>query len=361
MTMKPKTSNLLCPLVVLGTIIDPHVERVVSRIRSTGAQVYVLDYLEQTAIALSTDIYGKPLLEVNGEEVAAQCLVWDRMKIIVGTRFYVNGDEATKGFAAHEWRALYTMMGGLNRDRVVNSLESRACRIKPYQQQIAGRCGFLVPPSIVTTSKDALLRFQHSSCDRTIMKSLSGSKVTPAGEGEYSPYNVMTMKVAMTDIEEASEDEVAFCPHFMQHEIEKSHELRVVIIGSRVIPFRIESQESELTKVDWRKGARMRYFSKADISSELETKILSFMRSMSLFTGSMDIIVDCNGNNWFLECNQDGAWAWLDDLCDGEIADAFANELMKKMKQIDDLPRLITDSGLPNSHSGLERKVECQA
>ena len=349
------------PLVVLGTMIDPHVERVVSRIRSAGAQVYVLDYLDQTAITLSTDIHGNPLLEVNGERVAEKYLVWDRMKIIVGTRFYVKGDEATKGFAAHEWRALFTMMGGLNRDRVVNSLESRACRIKPYQQQIAGRCGFLVPPSVVTTSKDALLRFQHASGDCTIMKSLSGSKVTPAGEGEYSPYNVMTMRVALTDIEEASEEEVAFCPHFMQHEIEKSHELRIVIIGSKVIPFRIESQASELTKVDWRKGARMRYFSKAEISPELEARILSFMRSMSLITGSMDIIVDRNDRNWFLECNQDGAWAWLDDLCDGEIANAFADELMQRMTLIDDLPCIITDKKAVIIPNEIEREIECQA
>lgn len=336
--MNSESGSRFCPLIVLGTMEDPHVERVVSRVRAARAQAFVLDYLNQTDITLSADMHGKPSLTVNGIELPGQYLVWDRMKIIVGTRFYVKGDETTSGFAAHEWRALYTLMGGLNREHVINSLEARSCRIKPYQQQIAGRCGFLVPPTIVSTSKRALIGFQRAAEDQTVMKSLSARKVTPSGEGDFSPYNIMTMKVTMADIEDASEEEVGLCPHFLQHKIEKSHELRVVIIGKKVMPFCIDSQASELTKIDWRKGARMRYFSRCDISQYLEDRILAFMRSMSLMTGSMDIIVDREERHWFLECNQDGAWAWLDDLCDGEIADAFAREFLERMSGSEHMP-----------------------
>ena len=35
------------------------------------------------------------------------------------------------------------------------------------------------------------------------MKSLSAGKVKPAGEGEFIPFNVMTMRVAPEDVAEA--------------------------------------------------------------------------------------------------------------------------------------------------------------
>lgn len=146
----------------------------------------------------------------------------------------------------------------------------------------------------------------------------------------------MTMEVDQKDIESATDEEIAHCPHFLQHQIKKSYELRVVVVGRKVMPFRIESQSSELTRVDWRKGTWANTFEKCDISYALESKILDFMDEMKLVTGSVDIIVDEEGNHWFLECNQDGAWAWLDNVCDGEVADEFAKYFIRRMADIDE-------------------------
>jgi len=41
--------------------------------------------------------------------------------------------------------------------------------------------------------------------------------------------------------------------------------------------------------------------------------------------GSMDVIVDQNGDYWFLECNPQGQWGWLDR--EGKITHSKANLL----------------------------------
>lgn len=322
-------------LVVLGTRSDPHVDRVLSRIEANSdVRIFVMDYLNHTDIVLEVDERGVRRLTVDGILLPEKYLVWDRVKILPGTDLYIRGDERSSGYGAQEWRALYTLLCGLNKGNVLNPAEGRSCMIKPHQQTIAAMCGFKVPSTIVSNSKASLRAFQRKSADKTIMKSLSAGKVKPAGEGEYIPYNVMTMRVAPEDVEAASEKEIAFCPHFMQREIEKSHELRIVVAGDRMLPFRIDSQASKVSEVDWRKGAKMRHFAPCEIDDAIKHKILAFMHQIGLITGSIDLIVDQENEVWFLECNQDGAWGWLDDLCDGAVADMFADEFLHRIAKM---------------------------
>src|SRR3712207_1865812 len=111
-------SGPLPVLLILGTRTDPHVDRVAREIeRRGGAQVIVLDYLDDTSFSLEQDTTGRIVFQVNGTELPEQYLVWDRTKIIPGTVLYLRGDETSSGYAAQEWRAFYKLLCGLNRDR----------------------------------------------------------------------------------------------------------------------------------------------------------------------------------------------------------------------------------------------------
>lgn len=322
-------------LVVLGTKTDAHVERVVNKLQQIGAvDVFVLDYHDDTRYSLDTDENGQHYLRVNSVLLPNRYLVWDRTKILPGTELYIRGDERSSGYMAQEWRALYKLICGLNRGNVLNSLESRVCMIKPYQQIIAARAGFLVPPSVVSNSKDRIVDFQNENDGKTIMKSLSGGKVKPAGEGEAIPYNVMTMRVTLDDVANSAPEQISICPHFFQREIEKSYELRVVVVGEEILAFRIDSQQHKMSEVDWRKGIFLVPFSRCDIEPALQEKITRFMRLMGLFCGSLDLIADVSGRSWFLECNQDGAWGWLDDIAGGAVTEAYANEFKRRLMQM---------------------------
>lgn len=63
------------------------------------------------------------------------------------------------------------------------------------------------------------------------------------------------------------------------------------------------------------------------VEADTSAKIDCFMRGMGLFCGSLDFIVDESEDLWFLECNQQGAWGWLDAQQGGRIRRLFAEQI----------------------------------
>lgn len=319
-------------LVVLGSMEDPHVERVVTKLQARGhVDALVVDYLNDARFAFGSDARGNVFFEIDGRRLSERYLVWDRTKIMPGTHLYVRGDERSSGYAAQEWRAFYRLLCGVNGDMAVNSLVARQCMIKPYQQMMAAKAGLWVPESMITNDRARALDFLDECRGDMIMKSVSAGKVKPSGEGEDIPYVVMTMRVGARDLDAADDAEVAFCPHFFQREIRKKHELRVVYVDGEMHTFEIASQASRISEVDWRKGIGYVDFTRGRIAPEIASSIDGFMRSMGLFSGSIDLIVDQDERVWFLECNQDGAWGWLDDVAGGEVTETFARAFENKL------------------------------
>lgn len=313
-------------LVVLGSMEDPHVERVVKELKSRGRiDPLVVDYLNGVRFEFRTDSNGRVSFELAGRHLSEPYLVWDRRKIAPGTHLYIRGDEQSSGYAAREWRAFYSLLCGVNGEMVVNSLASRQCMIKPYQQMIAAKAGLLVPNTIMTNDRGSALSFMGECDGRVIMKSISAGKVKPSGECENIPYVVMTMRVSEDDLRSATEEEFEHCPSFFQQELMKKHEFRVVYVDGKIHAFRVDSQRCRTGEVDWRKGFGFVQFESGDLDPATLGSIDRFMRSMGLFSGSIDLIVDTDDRVWFLECNQDGAWGWVDDIVDGAVTRAFAD------------------------------------
>jgi hypothetical protein len=323
-------------LLVLGTMVDPHVEWVVNEIRRREEiPVVVIDYLRDSSFSLNMDSAGDARLIVDDQHLLLKdVVVWDCAKLIAGTPFYLKNYDEHSGYAAAEWRAFYKLICALSGNGCVNTLSSRLCMIKPYQQMIAASVGLHVPATLVTNDKDMACSYVQESHDGTVMKSLSSSKVRPPSEGEPIYVNIMTMRVSEQDIVEASHEEIAYCPHFLQSEILKDYELRVVYVDGVIFSYKIDSQAYKTSEVDWRHGMSFVSFIPFEIDGGLRKDIRSFMERMGLFSGSLDFIVDRQGRPWFLECNQQGAWGWLDYVSDPVISRAFADALTKQVLSV---------------------------
>jgi hypothetical protein len=325
-TMVPMSHKI--SIVVLGSKADTQLSRVILRLEQfDDILVHFVDFRDVGRFGLNVDQLGADSLRIQGVKIEPPVLVWDAARVLCGTELYPYGNDSTSGFLAIEWRAFFKLVGGMYGNAVVNSLNSRSCVLKPFQQILAAQVGFLVPKSIVSNKKRALSEFHTSNSGKSVLKSLSGARVTSAGEGEFIPHVVTTMALTAGAIEEKADESFRTCPHFVQRQIEKAHELRVVIVGNQVLAYKINSQADESTKVDWRRNmAKLRYERIELDTSELH-KLHSFMRLAGLFSGSLDLIVDPKGSLWFLECNHDGHWLWLDDVDNGAVTNAFANEL----------------------------------
>lgn len=320
-------------ILMLGSLLDPHVQRVFEELRSRNQlRVEVIDF-RSTTFEMNFESDGSFSLAVDGRPLPEDLVIFDRALLVPGGPLYPVGEDSAMGFGAEEWRALYRLIAALYGDRVLNSLRSRECLAKPFQQIVAAQSGLKVPATLLTNGRAASLRFADAAPSHLAMKSLSGMKARPAYERDIIPYNVMTMRVKKSDIEGATDGELAFCPHFLQHEIKKQYELRVIWVDGVVRAFKVDSQKLKCSETDWRWAGRELPFEPFELDDEVEQALGGFMRSMGFFSGSVDLVIDVDGAPWFLECNNQGAWAWLDNIVGGAVTRLFADKIIARALQ----------------------------
>ncbi len=329
--METDPAGGLLLIIAIGTAKDPHVSTVIEKLKSRFVACVVADYLARTPVRVEVDEAGAFSVWINQEPVTGPVLVWDRLKMWIPD-IAISGQQrsAHAHYESQEWGAFYNLLTGFYADDVVNSRRSRLCMIKPYQQTVAAKAGFLVPATCVTNVKKDVISFLARE-PNLVMKSLSAGQVIPRSEENPIPYNVMTMKAGSDVLHAASADAIGRCPHFLQRNVAKSFELRVVVVGEHMFAFRIDSQAHKTSELDWRNAIQHLDFDPFELPNPVVRKIRSFFDTYSLFTGSLDLIVDEYDRYWFLECNEDGQWLWLDYVVDGAISDAFASALSYRL------------------------------
>ena len=117
---------------------------------------------------------------------------------------------------------------------------------------------------------------------------------------------VFTNPVKKEDLADLSG--LSLCPATFQELLRKSLEIRVTVVGHRVMSAAIDSQVSERAVHDWRRdGVRMlQEWQPYRLPVEIEEKVLRLMDYFSLNYGAIDIILTPNGKHVFLELHPSG-------------------------------------------------------
>jgi hypothetical protein len=198
--------------------------------------------------------------------------------------------------------------------------------IKALQLLWASECGLRVPDYCISNNKNDLTDFlcRH---EKIIKKPLAGS-ILPDPSDMTRALSLGTMRLNKQDLFECSEDRVEKSPVYLQEEIEKICEYRVIVVGNRTIAYQIESQVYPETQLDWRHGQlNMELFSIVDLDEEVVHSLNEYLKKAQLFSGVFDLAKDINGRIIFFECNPNGQWLFMDDLSPGLVARAFAEQL----------------------------------
>ena len=230
---------------------------------------------------------------------------------------------AYRSYVWTEWntflKALCTMLG----DRWFNHPNSIVlAEDKVRQLGLANQIGFSVPETIITNDLNAAKELQTRFA--LIAKPLRQALV---GDEDRS-------SVLFTSrIDELSDDDlvsVAACPTVFQRRIIKEVDLRVTVVGSKVFAVAIHSQETEETKVDWRRGSNpgLRH-EITTLPDEVAGMCVQLVRLQGLRFGAIDLVRDKDGKIWFLECNPNGQWAWIENRTGLPISECIASEMLK--------------------------------
>lgn len=229
-------------------------------------------------------------------------------------------DSGERGYCEAEWAALlkslYLRLEGrwLNSPSVIGLAED-----KPRQLVLAHQLGFATPQAVVTNDAAVLETFVSEG--RSVAKPLREALLEGSEERV-----IFTSRVERATAREARA--IASAPIILQREVLKHADIRVTVVGDRVFAARIHSQVDTESEVDWRRGnsAALRHEA-FELPGDISELCVQMVRDLGLVYGAIDLIEDEHNAFWFLECNPNGQWAWIEQRTELPLADAIVDWL----------------------------------
>ncbi|MVA59443.1 hypothetical protein GOZ88_25475 [Agrobacterium vitis] len=233
----------------------------------------------------------------------------------------LDHDMGQRAYASTEWSALlkslYLLVGSrwLSHPRDILIAED-----KPSQIYLAKRLGFNVPDTVITNDLDTA---------RTLLAQgpIVGKPHRQAVvEIEGSEHVMFTSRIDA--IAEEDREALQYAPVIFQRLIPKKFDIRVTVVGEQVFSVAIHSQEYEEASLDWRRGSNPKIRHEViTLPGDIQLACTELVRQQKLRFGAIDLVLGEDGQFWFLECNPNGQWAWIENRTGLPIAAAIVDEL----------------------------------
>lgn len=227
---------------------------------------------------------------------------------------------------------LYHIIGSQNS---INTFQENFTN-KIHNLSFARQAGLKIPDILITDDMRELVRFS-SLHEKIITKDIEMNPVKVSYDPHYkiaiSPTvqlltykDILQLSQKYTDIQTAM-------PTFYQEYIEKKYELRIFYFKDRFYTMAIFSQANEKTKIDFRNydTEKPNRCVPYQLPEEIEERLNSFMHSIALNCGSIDMIYTPEGEYVFLEVNPIGQFQWLSTNCNYDIERQLALDLIQKV------------------------------
>jgi MvdD family ATP-grasp ribosomal peptide maturase len=220
--------------------------------------------------------------------------------------------------------AAHGMLASLKTFRMDHVRHIRHAENKQLQLQVARELGLNTPRTLTTNDPTAARAFARSCEGGMVTKMLSSFAIYDEGKELV----VFTNPVKPEDLADLSG--LSLCPATFQELLLKSLEIRVTVVGHRVMSASLDSQASTRAAHDWRRdGLRILHAWRTyELPHEVEEKILRLMDYFSLNYGAIDIILTPDGRHVFLELNPCGEFFWLERTPGLPISEAIADVLL---------------------------------
>ena len=222
--------------------------------------------------------------------------------------------EADRAFIAGQWRYFQKNIFSAANDLLdalwINRPEMAVrAENKLVQLQAARRVGLEFPDTVVSNdAQDVKTMLQR--WPRVIFKTFYPHNWKSASSG-----NIYNMSVKLLDQDSPlPEDAIAMCPGIYQRYIEKICDVRVTVIGDRYFAVRMQ-RNTGTAYVDWRgheldKDMQMEVIT---LPATIEHKLRALMKQLDIVFGCIDLVIDRDGQIYFIEINQAGQFLFLEE------------------------------------------------
>ncbi|WP_406497499.1 ATP-grasp ribosomal peptide maturase [Streptomyces sp. NBC_01604] len=312
-------------VLILTCEEDVTADMVVVHLNATGVPVVRLDPADLTGgVALSGEFaHGafRGHLSSGGRLVSIDGLrsIWVRRP----------GVPAARAAAPSAWlteeasQALYGMLRGCGARWMNHPDAARRARHKPWQLRLAQRCGLPVPATLITTFPQAAREFADRYPD-LVVKPVSGA------HPQDPPRAVPTSRVAPdTDF-----SAVAFGPTLLQRRVAKRADIRLTVVGERMLAARkAVAEDADPDAVDVRFAPSTASWCPVEVPPRVAAAVRAYVSDAELAYGAFDFAEDADGMWWFLECNQSGQFGFVEVDTGQPIALSVAEWLARPRPQ----------------------------
>ncbi|WP_083997389.1 grasp-with-spasm system ATP-grasp peptide maturase [Chryseobacterium angstadtii] len=228
---------------------------------------------------------------------------------------------------------IYTAMESGNK---INSFHENFTN-KIHNLSYARNAGLKIPETLVTNSFDELLDFAMRH-DFIITKDIEFNAFRFSfGEQSQVHIHQPVVKLSRKDIENQSiKNKGKYFGHFSMYQqyTAKKYELRIFFLNGKLYTMAIFSQANEKTQTDFRNydAERPNRCVQYQLPKETEMKLTTFMESIDMNCGSIDMIYTPEKEYVFLEVNPVGQFQWLSKNCNYDIERQIAMDLLKEKR-----------------------------
>ena len=316
----------MTPILVIAAADDWPTDRVVSALNARGAEVFRMDttdFPQRLALAGRIDEghgwVGELSTDWRTVDLARVSAVYYRAPGPFGISEAMSGPE--QQFAANQARAgLGGVLSALECRWVNHPTAMARAEYKPVQLAAARASGLRIPPTLITNQAEAVRAFAEQLPGPLVSKPVASPVVIEEGRLK----TVYTRKLTRADL--ADLRGVDATAHLFQAWVEKSHEVRLTVVGERMLAAAVHAG-SAAARVDWRSDYGALTYAVTDVPADVASGVRRMMNRLGLRYGAADFVVDPQGRHWFLEVNPCGQWDWIQGATGLPIAEALADEL----------------------------------
>jgi len=200
---------------------------------------------------------------------------------------------------------------------------------KMNQLALARKLGFNVPDTVLTADPAVAKKFLAKRAV-SIVKPASRYGIPVHKDGMAQSTIFFATKLYRGQPVDLTNLELAPC--FFQDAVDVAEDIRVNVVGDKVFAASITNPglDAGLKTRDWRVGHSTGtiLFAAHDLPRDTAERCVLLVKRLGLQFGALDIIVDTRGMYWFIECNPNGQWAFVEEETGQPIGKAIANLLV---------------------------------
>jgi glutathione synthase/RimK-type ligase-like ATP-grasp enzyme len=229
---------------------------------------------------------------------------------------------------------LTALFGSLQTLWVGQPFKLRRAEVKALQLAQASKSGLATPTTLISNEPQRAAAFHDALGDADCaVKPLIATRV----DGEDGARLPLTTTLPRGH----ALDSVAVAPTIFQPYIEKAYELRCVVMGDKLFTAKLNSQDTESARKDWRAAAVEEEgdvkYEMFDLPERVQAAVHRLVRSFEINFASIDLIVTPEGEFVFLDLNPNGQWLWLEEELGLPLVASMADLLTTEYSPVADL------------------------